>query len=369
MIGHAPEKTRATGCLVQARNRFNSQSSTGPTSPNGKAVARRNALTHGLTANPAAGVAEVPDAFDALLVSVADRLGPQDAIEAGLVHRIAVALWRLQRAATVDGALGEHAVRGVTPERDVVQGWIKSIHDYWRVELVAQPVEESVSEQGPRRRGRKRVRHRFVRPALPNLDRFRDEEVMANGYAITAMIVMLDALMDELRLRPRSFSAHSAEQLAWVLGEPASLLPKDDDLSGWFLNGPPRTQIQRVIAEAFRRSPGEELSRELFRLAESCKRLLLTQRQVCPVPYDADEARIARTIALLPDEATLNRLARYETHAERSLVRCLETLARLRGANVETLRASMVQVSPDGTAVAMQGSRQTWSPGNALRRG
>lgn len=67
-----------------------------------------------------------------------------------------------------------------------------------------------------------------------------------------------------------------------------------------------------------------------------------------------------RTAALLPDAATLDRLIRYESHADRSLHRALETLAKLRGA---TIAAKMTGQTEDGADYEIRGERTQWKQG------
>lgn len=162
------------------RNRLNSQKCTGPQSARGKEVARGNALVHGLIANPAAGVVESLTEFEELLAAVNEALRPRDLIECGLTHRAAVALWRLLRAARIDGALSTRAVRGAVPAREIVQEWIERINGFWRVEL--SPFgEDDPSSIGPRGARDKARKHRFIRPVLGCLDTFVRDEVMTNG--------------------------------------------------------------------------------------------------------------------------------------------------------------------------------------------
>src|SRR5206468_11769557 len=78
-------------------NRRNAQKSTGPRTPEGKAVCRQNALKHGLTGN---GVVVHPEDRERLKTRLAEwtrDLEPQDAIEAWLVHRAALASVRVDR--------------------------------------------------------------------------------------------------------------------------------------------------------------------------------------------------------------------------------------------------------------------------------
>lgn len=70
-----------------------------------------------------------------------------------------------------------------------------------------------------------------------------------------------------------------------------------------------------------------------------------------------------RTAALLPDAATLDRLIRYESHADRSLHRALETLAKLRGATIETIAAKMTGQTEDGADYEIRGERTQWKQG------
>ena len=85
-----------------AANRKNALKSTGPKTPEGKAVAAQNALKHGLLAKNAVITegegAENQDEFDALLRDFIDQYNPADAIEEMLVEKIAVCCWRLSRA-------------------------------------------------------------------------------------------------------------------------------------------------------------------------------------------------------------------------------------------------------------------------------
>ena len=103
--GVCSHEATGRGCLMTGfppttnRNWQNARASTGPRREGGKAMARRTAVRHGLTANPAAGVVEHPGCFTALQQQLEDALKPRNTIEGELAHRIAVALWRLQRAA------------------------------------------------------------------------------------------------------------------------------------------------------------------------------------------------------------------------------------------------------------------------------
>ena len=83
-------------------NRRNALRSTGPKSPEGKQISRRNALRHGLTAETViAGLEATEDyrGFEAAIISDYDA---ETAVERELVLRIASLLWRLRRIIAIE---------------------------------------------------------------------------------------------------------------------------------------------------------------------------------------------------------------------------------------------------------------------------
>ncbi len=88
-----------------AANRRNAKRSTGPRSAVGKARSRRNALTHGLTAQHLVLPDEDPEEFDALREAIFASLAPEDALQDQLVERAASLAWRLRRVPVFEVAL------------------------------------------------------------------------------------------------------------------------------------------------------------------------------------------------------------------------------------------------------------------------
>jgi hypothetical protein len=78
-------------------NRLNAQSSTGPSTPGGKARTSMNAVKHGLTARQIVLPSEDQDEFDSFRADLFSSLNPQSAFEAVLVERIVTTAWRLRR--------------------------------------------------------------------------------------------------------------------------------------------------------------------------------------------------------------------------------------------------------------------------------
>ena len=91
-----------------AANRRNALKSTGPRTPQGKAVSRWNALKHGVLAKAIIpGPLEDYESraeFDALLAALVDDLVPASPLEEMLVERIATCYWRLGRILRAEGA-------------------------------------------------------------------------------------------------------------------------------------------------------------------------------------------------------------------------------------------------------------------------
>jgi hypothetical protein len=86
-------------------NRANAVHSTGPKTPEGKAVVRLNAVRHGLPARDAVLPGEDADAFEDLWNEVWADLSPVGLIEKLLVERIINLVWRLRRLARAETAL------------------------------------------------------------------------------------------------------------------------------------------------------------------------------------------------------------------------------------------------------------------------
>jgi hypothetical protein len=88
-----------------AANRLNAQKSTGPSTPRGKAMMRRNPLRHGLYAAAVVLFYESEAEFEEFREALAVDFEPQGAEECALVEQIAILRWRLRRASRAEAAL------------------------------------------------------------------------------------------------------------------------------------------------------------------------------------------------------------------------------------------------------------------------
>jgi hypothetical protein len=79
-------------------NRLNAQKSTGPNTPQGKAVVSQNALKHGLSARHDVIITESQEEFDLHRHALLAELAPEGPMESILADRIVSLSWRLKRA-------------------------------------------------------------------------------------------------------------------------------------------------------------------------------------------------------------------------------------------------------------------------------
>jgi hypothetical protein len=82
----------------KAASRANGAKSRGPVTPEGKLRSSRNNVERGLLARTVVLDGESLPRFHALMTSLQDELKPETTIENLLIHKMAVAHWRLMRA-------------------------------------------------------------------------------------------------------------------------------------------------------------------------------------------------------------------------------------------------------------------------------
>jgi hypothetical protein len=105
----------------KAANRANALHSTGPKTPEGKAVVRFNAFRHGLLAQDVVLPGEEADAFEDLWNQVRANLSPMGPVEEFLVDRVVNAMWRLQRLGRAETALLHSRMHGLKADRLATQ--------------------------------------------------------------------------------------------------------------------------------------------------------------------------------------------------------------------------------------------------------
>jgi hypothetical protein len=100
-----PEGETVTSDKQTQANRRNALKSTGPTTPEGKAAASQNALTHGLLSREVLLPGEDGAALVELGGRLREELRPAGELEGLLVERVIAAAWRLRRLGRVEAGI------------------------------------------------------------------------------------------------------------------------------------------------------------------------------------------------------------------------------------------------------------------------
>ena len=95
----------------KAASRANGARSRGPVTPEGRLRSSRNNIERGMLARTVVLDGESRPRFDALMISLQEELKPETTIENLLIHKMAIAHWRLMRVWGMErsGLSNEHA--------------------------------------------------------------------------------------------------------------------------------------------------------------------------------------------------------------------------------------------------------------------
>jgi hypothetical protein len=107
-------------------NRANAEHSTGPKTPEGKAVASRNATKHSLTSKQVVIPGEDPAEYETHRGDLVAALKPANALESELVEELAASSWRLKRAHRIETAvLAEIAAGSPDPDAAIAKSFLE----------------------------------------------------------------------------------------------------------------------------------------------------------------------------------------------------------------------------------------------------
>ncbi len=160
-------------------NQANARYSTGPKSPEGKAVVRFNARRHGLLARDVVLPEEDARAFEELSNEVRAHLSPAGPIEKFLVDRVVNDMWRLERVARAERALFESRIHGLRADR-----FAKQVASYQRSILDLASIGTNITDKGS---------HAKAKEALGRAESERDRDEVLLGRAIDADAKEADA--------------------------------------------------------------------------------------------------------------------------------------------------------------------------------
>ena len=134
--------------LQRASSRRNSQLSTGPRTPRGRAAVTANALIHGFYGRVALTDFEDPADYRATLADYLADLRPAGAVEIELVHRLVKDLWKLRRLERLERAFlvdtieqAERRLDSPLPEQRAFFACSTSLHAQFRQYKGETPLE------------------------------------------------------------------------------------------------------------------------------------------------------------------------------------------------------------------------------------
>jgi hypothetical protein len=271
-----------------AANRRNAAKSTGPKTAAGKAASRRNALKHGVLAQSVVvrghQIQESAPQFKQLCQELYASLAPVGPLEKMLVDQIATASWRLRRT--------RHAESGEVALSVDTGWWQRENHSPVEMLLMLPP---GLTPE----------------PLASRLQRSVDGcRYLAGCYrrarrAVEQAGELTEAIVNDFAQALRGEAGGLGESLQWQLAQRAA---NPDHLEPEALRVRQREQALQSLDRDL-----EDLE---FAQAENAKR------------EDAEE-RARQAAALLPSDAKLDKLLRYETAAERQWYRAMHELERL----------------------------------------
>jgi hypothetical protein len=142
-------------------NRTNGAKSRGPLTDEGKVIASRNAIQHGLLAKTDILVpGETEDDLKAFTDALRADLLPQGATEEMLFDRIVSCAWRLKRAAKIETSLLKWYVY-----QEFTQGSLDRINDCFFINRYHFPNAPLINEKGLEEAGSEEMAHRKKRDA------------------------------------------------------------------------------------------------------------------------------------------------------------------------------------------------------------
>ena len=163
-------------------NRANASRSSGPRTPEGKAISRCNALTHRAYAEPGTLLAQERQAYESFKSAIVAELAPVGLLEAQAVEGIAWTYWRLGKNRAAEEILAElaeaHRRDQLLRDRLLRRWWRASRSEPSSSELVASDAE---MEERSNLREEIEALEAMTAPANPEIE--RRHESLAVGEA------------------------------------------------------------------------------------------------------------------------------------------------------------------------------------------
>jgi hypothetical protein len=311
-------------------NRRNALQSTGPKTSAGKAKSSKNALRHGaFSLLPVVEGMELTEDWESHRSGILASLSPNGALETALAERVALCLWRLDRVRRFETAVTGGGLEGVDEK---CQPRHVSSHEMLRQELDGNtdgPPEHrlAVALEALKEKQEKVELWAGAHRLLETLQELPD----CNSIDGDDLDGLLSDLNDEITDEDKLFDVNDPEFLAG-LGVPEEHHDDAFDWDGWTA-GMARKAVA-AMAEALKRSPDALMADALEerREVQECGAAEVEK-------LEAQVKRLRREIKLkaermkreriLPDDDTLQKVTRYESHLSRQMYQALHELQRL----------------------------------------
>jgi hypothetical protein len=295
----------STSTAKALANRRNATLSTGPRTLAGKLASSRNAQRHGILA--AAVVlphAERAEDWQAHHGAVLADLAPVGAIEEALADRVAVLLWRLGRVTRYETAELAEAQHKAEPDAVRSMRDEAGLSERWRLPANLEEAREVVADADA------------VVRLLGELEHLDDDAEVPQPAAVSLAFVLERAAMKAAEDAGRTLDSEEID----VDGFPDDICL--DDASVRWTAGLVRATVRAYAADAG--MSGDELERDAMRQARRKR----TEAAEHLATLEADIRRRRGRGLMLPSDLS-DKVARYESHVERSLFRAMHELQRL----------------------------------------
>jgi hypothetical protein len=297
-----------------AANRANSTKSSGPRTPEGKAVSAMNRLSHGLRAAVVVVPGEDPAEWENFREKIVASLEPENLLEAELASRVASGLWRLRRCDAMEALRAEATVATAIENPDMMS------------RLTERDAEREVFRYRQRRDDEEFGSNMYARPsALARLPEWADEHSLT-GSEVEFMLDEVNLAIDKSDLElvgPRFLSR---------LGLPPDATEAPWAWTGWTAG------LARMVLRAVADEYEVELDDIVADAVETLREYRARGRQLL---QEAEEALLQKEEvvtavfmkrlldAIEPNAERSKTLGRYEAHHFRAVRHALDALEKL----------------------------------------
>lgn len=318
-----------------AANKMNAARSTGPKTAAGKAIARLNATSHGLRAASPVVPGEDPSTWEVFREAMVADLAPVGMMESELAERVALLYWRLRRVSTFETGVVSLASDQAAQEArgEHTSGLFVGLPSGDGRPTLAEVREQVATAEGAVRDRAERGRLLAELSELSDAAPFDGTDAVFLLESLTGSLPQTldldDDEWDELPADPLTDPTHPHFLLA--MGVPTHAHADPEEWGAWTA-GAVRAGVQR-LARSVSWDAKALLARAATDTAASMKaerkQLTALRKELRAAKRRADEDEaMARRRAMVPSEAAVGTVVKYEGHLQRLLTQTLHQLER-----------------------------------------